>query len=190
MSLGGNQCVRLIGGQWRRRVLHFPAATGLRPTADAVRERLFNWLGQDLTGWRCLDLFAGSGALGFEAASRGAASVWMVEQDKAVCDALAASKHALHAEQVTLIRADAGDWIRQQRAALLAQPFDLVMLDPPFVLGKQAEILSQLQGCVHKSGWVYVEHNGALQPSPVWEIWRQGKTGQAYYCLLRQVNYE
>ena len=96
--------VRIIGGRWRRRVLRFPDAEGLRPTPDRVRETLFNWLGQDLSNLSCLDLFAGSGALGFEAASRGAARVVMVERSGRVAEALCANAGRLAAEQVEIVR--------------------------------------------------------------------------------------
>src|SRR5688572_32968292 len=99
--------VRIVGGQWRSRRIHFPQRPGLRPTPDRVRETLFNWLGQDLSGLACLDLFAGSGALGFEAASRGAARVVLVEKDRAVVAELERSRAALDAGQVTIVRADA-----------------------------------------------------------------------------------
>src|SRR4030088_1918081 len=99
--------VRIIGGLWRSRLIEFPGAADLRPTPDRVRETLFNWLGQDLTGLACLDLFAGSGALGFEAASRGGSPVVMVEHDRAASDALRDNKAALAARRVELVRADA-----------------------------------------------------------------------------------
>ena len=95
--------VRIIGGQWRRSRLPVPDAPGLRPTPDRVRETLFNWLGQDLSGWRCLDAFAGSGALGFEAASRGAARVLLVEQDRRLAEGLRAVKERLNADAVEVV---------------------------------------------------------------------------------------
>src|ERR1700712_5778857 len=104
--------VRIIGGTWRSRRIRFAARAELRPTPDRVRETLFNWLGQDLTGLACLDLFAGSGALGFEAASRGASRVVMVENDRAAYEALRENKAALAAAQVELARADALEFAR------------------------------------------------------------------------------
>src|SRR5213076_1304302 len=104
--------VRIIGGQWKRSKLPVRDKPGLRPTPQRVRETLFNWLGQDLTGWRCLDAFAGTGALGFEAASRGAAAVHLIEQDPALIDALRSSRDKLKAESVTITRADAVVWMR------------------------------------------------------------------------------
>ncbi len=104
--------VRIIGGAWRSRLIAFPAAKDLRPTPDRVRETLFNWLGQDLTGKACLDLFAGSGALGFEAASRGAQRVAMVERDPVVFKALAANRSRLRADAVELTKSDALEFLR------------------------------------------------------------------------------
>ena len=108
--------VRIIGGVWRSRILDFPDALDLRPTPDRVRETLFNWLGQDLSGRTCLDLFAGSGALGFEALSRGAASVVMVEKDPAVLRALRDSAQKLGGRNLTVVRGDALEFARESRA--------------------------------------------------------------------------
>ncbi|MGH8636943.1 MAG: 16S rRNA (guanine(966)-N(2))-methyltransferase RsmD, partial [Burkholderiales bacterium] len=123
--------VRLIGGAYRSRILRFPARTGLRPTPDRVRETLFNWLGQDLSGRECLDLFAGSGALGFEAVSRGAHRVVMVESDAATWRALERNAALLGCQPVVeLHRADALEFVRDAGRA-----FDIVFLDPPFDSG-------------------------------------------------------
>ena len=116
--------VRIIGGQYRRRLLDFPGTEGLRPTPDRVRETLFNWLGQDLPGWVCLDLFAGSGALGFEAASRGAARVIMIERDAKAFHALERNRATLGAGQLDLLRVDALAWLANNR-----ETFDLIFLD-------------------------------------------------------------
>src|SRR6187455_2229263 len=107
MTAGRRNRVRIIAGAWRSRLVHFPDAPGLRPTPDRVRETLFNWLGQWLNGMACLDLFAGSGALGFEAASRGASRVVMVENDRVAFDALQRSRELLGVEQVELVHEDA-----------------------------------------------------------------------------------
>src|SRR5882757_8213648 len=119
--------VRIIAGKWRSRLVGFPPAAQLRPTPDRVRETLFNWLGQRLDGLACLDLFAGSGALGFEAASRGAARVVMVEKDRAAFESLKASLAAIGAKQVELVFSDAFDFLGNTRG-----DFDVVFLDPPF----------------------------------------------------------
>ena len=122
--------VRIIGGQYRRRLLAFPDAPGLRPTPDRVRETLFNWLGQDLPGWSCLDLYAGSGALGFEAASRGAARVVMVERERAALETLQANRMLLGTTQLEIQRADCASWLAGN-----TELFDLIFLDPPFDSG-------------------------------------------------------
>ncbi len=130
--------VRIIGGEWRRRWLRFPAAHGLRPTPDRVRETLFNWLGQDLTGLGCLDLFAGSGALGFEAASRGARQVVLLERDRRIADALQASALALQAGAsvagaVEIVRSDALEFLAHDRRI-----YDVVFMDPPYAFWEQS----------------------------------------------------
>lgn len=173
--------VRIIGGKWRRRLLDFPDAEGLRPTADAVREKLFNWLGQDLPGWHCLDLFAGSGALGFEAASRGAARVVMIEQNRLVCNALQSNIKMLEANNIILACVDGVKWLPQAPSAA----FDLVFLDPPFASQLQAEILARLPAIIKPSAYVYVEHDGSLVIPAGWMVWREGRAGRAYYNLLK-----
>ena len=120
--------VRIIGGAWKRSKLPVADRPGLRPTPDRVRETLFNWLGQDLSGWRCLDAFAGSGALGFEAASRGAAESVLLERDPALVASLAATKTRLDATAVRVERTDALPWM----ARSAPDAFELVFLDPPF----------------------------------------------------------
>jgi 16S rRNA (guanine(966)-N(2))-methyltransferase RsmD len=117
--------VRIVGGAWKSRLIAFPQKKDLRPTPDRVRETLFNWLGQDLTGAVCLDLFAGSGALGFEAASRGARRVVMVERDPATFRSLTAARKELDAGAVDLVRAEALDFLRKD-----AGIYDVVFLDP------------------------------------------------------------
>src|SRR6476646_3143016 len=115
--------LRIDVGRWRRRNLTFAAVTGLRPTPDRVRETLFNWLGQTLAGWRVLDAFAGSGALGFEAACRGAAAVVMIEREAALVDGLRASQKRLQATAITVHRANALNWM-----TACADRFDLIFL--------------------------------------------------------------
>src|SRR6187397_596042 len=126
MAATKNQ-VRIIGGTWRSRVIAFAPRADLRPTSDRVRETLFNWLGQDLTGVVCLDLFAGSGALGFEAASRGAARVVMVERDRAACASLKENRDLLGADRIEIVERDALEFLRQDGAQ-----YDVIFLDPPF----------------------------------------------------------
>lgn len=145
--------IRIIGGQWRRTRLKVADKPGLRPTPDRVRETLFNWLGQDLTGWRCLDAFAGTGALGFEAASRGAAQVLMLEQDAALVAQLAALKTRLGAGGVTVQRGDAVMALKKTPPASL----DLVFLDPPFDSDLFDKALAAAVPALAEGGFLYLE---------------------------------
>ena len=129
--------VRLIGGSLRGRKLPVADRPGLRPTPDRVRETLFNWLGQELAGWRVLDAFAGSGALGFEAASRGAAEVWLLESDPALVRSLRDLRERFGVPSLRVERAEALAWMRRAPAA----SFELVLLDPPFDSGLAAPAL-------------------------------------------------
>jgi 16S rRNA (guanine(966)-N(2))-methyltransferase RsmD len=180
MRAAGGGEVRIIGGAWRSRRIRFVPRPGLRPTPDRVRETLFNWLGRDLEGWHCLDLFAGSGALGFEAASRGAARVLMVEQDAAALRALTANRQALQAEAVTVQRGDALEFLRHCR-----ERFDLVLLDPPFALDCWPQLLRGLPPCLKPGAPVYCESGGVLRPEPGWTVVKQGRAGQVGYQLLQ-----
>jgi 16S rRNA (guanine966-N2)-methyltransferase len=175
--------VRIIGGEFRRRMLEFPAAEGLRPTPDRVRETLFNWLGQDLHGWTCLDLFAGSGALGFEAASRGAARVVMVESERSACEALKRNREMLGAAVVDIQRGDALNWLAQH-----AETFDLVFLDPPFASDLAGRTLALLASHLNPDGQVYVEQRSVVEAPPGFIIHRSGRAGQSHYALLTKEN--
>lgn len=147
--------VRIIGGQWRRTQLPVLERPGLRPTPDRVRETLFNWLGQDLTGWRVVDAFAGTGALGLEAASRGAAEVLLVEPDAALVAGLRALKERLRADAVRVQR---GDGVAQLAACAPAS-LDLVLLDPPFEAAPALfeSALRAAARAVQAQGFVYLE---------------------------------
>lgn len=153
--------VRIIGGTWKRTKLPVADKTGLRPTPDRVRETLFNWLGQDLTGWRCVDAFAGTGALGLEAASRGAAQVLLVEQDGELVDTLRQLKSKLQAEAVAVERANGLTVL--QRLAGTGQ--DLVLLDPPFDAGIEGKALAAAQGALSPAGLIYLEAPRAWGPA-------------------------
>ena len=174
--------VRIIGGQWRRSLLPVADKPGLRPTPDRVRETLFNWLGQDLSGWRVLDAFAGSGALGFEAASRGAAEVLLVEQEGDLVRLLDAARERLKA---TNLRVQRGDGLAQLRSATAR--YELVLLDPPFGTGLGATALAAAARAVAPGGWVYLEAGEAppaalpagLQP------YRSGRAGAVHYALFQ-----
>ena len=177
--------VRVIGGAWRSRLIRFAPRAGLRPTPDRVRETLFNWLGQDLTGRDCLDLFAGSGALGFEAASRGARRVVMVERDPVACRILETNRAALGAGQVELARADALEFLRSDRAR-----YDVVFLDPPFSMGGWESVLSLLSPRLNDAALVYRESSGTDALVAGWEVWRRARAGQVTYQLLKRVSHE
>ena len=146
--------VRIIGGLWRGARLAVPDSPGLRPTPDRVRETLFNWLGQDLTGWRCIDAFAGTGALGLEAASRGAADVLLVERDPALAAGLRQSAQRLQALAVRVRRGDGLAALREQAGG----GADLALLDPPFdAAALFAPALAAAAAAVRVGGWVYLE---------------------------------
>ena len=174
--------VRIIGGQYRRRVLKFPDSEGLRPTPDRVRETLFNWLGQELDGWHCLDIFAGSGALGFEAASRGAARVVMVEQSAKVLAALRANAEMLqNPREVEIIRADALQYLASPKAK-----FDLIFLDPPYHKGWIARLEPLLTGVLNEDGALYVEAEYEIASLGDWRTERHGQAGEVHFHLLRR----
>jgi 16S rRNA (guanine(966)-N(2))-methyltransferase RsmD len=179
--------VRIIGGLWKRTPVPVLAVEGLRPTPDRVRETLFNWLGQDLEGWHCLDLYAGSGALGLEAASRGAARVVLVERDAKAVRMLRDWVERLSARAVEVMQADALGWVARR-----AQRFDLVFLDPPFGSAELARILPVLPAVLNDGAMVYVESPTALSADapplagvPGLTLHRSGSAGQVRYHLLR-----
>jgi len=171
--------VRIVGGLWRSRILEFPDAADLRPSPDRVRETLFNWLGRDLTGMVCLDLFAGSGALGFEALSRGAASVIMVEKNPVVLRALRDNAAKLGATGLTVVRGDALEFARGAHSR-----FDVVFVDPPYRLGLQVAALDLLRGLLALGGRVYVEGNAVFEPPRGWAILRRARAGNVHFHLL------
>ncbi len=174
--------VRLIGGQWKRSRLPVADRPGLRPTPDRVRETLFNWLGQDLGGWHCLDAFAGSGALGFEAASRGAARVLMVERDGRLVQSLQAVRARLGAAQVEIVCDDA----MRVLAGRPERRFDLVLLDPPYASGLLPAALHACADIVGATGWVYAEDAQPLTAPPGWCIHRATRAGAVHAALLRR----
>lgn len=174
--------VRIIGGQWKRSKLPVPDAPGLRPTSDRIRETLFNWLGQTLTGWRVLDAFAGSGALGFEAASRDAAQVVLVERDAKLAAGLRVSVQRLKATTVTVHTADALAWMR----AAPRGGFDLILLDPPFAADLFDAALAAAAPLLDEGGLVYVESPHEMAAPAGFTSWREGRAGAVHYRLLRR----
>lgn len=172
--------VRIVGGAWRSRLIAFPPRKDLRPTPDRVRETLFNWLGQDLTGSTCLDLFAGSGALGFEAASRGARRVTMVESDPVVYRALVANREALAAAAVEPRKADALEFLRSDESV-----YDVVFVDPPFKSGLWPRLAQLLPPRLAPGALVYYEGAAPPELPAGWKTHRQGRAGQVSYQLLK-----
>ena len=169
--------VRIIAGKWRSRLVRFPPVAALRPTPDRVRETLFNWLGQRLDDLACLDLFAGSGALGFEALSRGAARVVMVERDRAVAKALRESARALDAD-AEVVESDALAFVQKT-----AERFDVAFLDPPFASDLAARALTALPRCLGPGARVYVESAERLDPGPPYALLREDRAGAVRYAL-------
>ena len=178
--------VRIIAGQWRGRKLSFPDVQGLRPTADRARETLFNWLMPVLHGARCLDLFAGSGALGFEAASRGAAQVVMVDSSHDVVAALRENAELLSASSLQVCQQDAASYLTAGPG-----PFDVVFLDPPFsnpaLLVQSLDALSA-PGRLAAGAWIYIETPATSAEPEVlagWALEKRKKAGQVAYRLYR-----
>ncbi len=179
--------IRIIGGQYKRTKLPVANKPGLRPTPDRVRETLFNWLGQDLTGWRCADVFAGTGVLGFEAASRGAAEVLLCEQDPALVLQLQALKARLEAQMVKVERGDGLSLLRR----LMPGSQQLVLLDPPFESDLFAPALKAAAQAIGEAGLVYLEAprmwlDEELLPLGL-QVHRSGKAGAVHFHLLVRV---
>ncbi|MCB1919859.1 MAG: 16S rRNA (guanine(966)-N(2))-methyltransferase RsmD [Candidatus Competibacteraceae bacterium] len=180
------QALRIIGGQWRSRRLEFPDLPGLRPTPDRVRETLFNWLTPVLPGARCLDLFAGSGALGIEALSRGAAEVVFVERQPLAVRALRDNLDRLSARNARVDPLDALTWLRSPGI-----PFDIVWLDPPFSEDLLESVCALLEqgGWLAATAWIYLEAE-ADQPRPLlpahWTFHREKTAGMVAYRLARR----
>ena len=171
--MGGE--IRIIGGQWKRIRLAVPDKPGLRPTPDRVRETLFNWLGQSLEAWSCVDVFAGTGALGLEAASRGAAPVQLLEQDADLVKSLQATVQRLKAsDQVSVRRTDGVATLRSMPAASV----DLVLLDPPFESKLFESALKAARPCLRPAGWLYLE-------AP--ESWDEARLAPLGYALYRHL---
>ncbi|NWA59409.1 16S rRNA (guanine(966)-N(2))-methyltransferase [Pantoea sp. B9002] len=178
--------IRIIGGQWRGRKLPVPDSAGLRPTTDRVRETLFNWLAPDIQEARCLDCFAGSGALGLEALSRYAASATLLELERSVAQQLSQNLQTLRATQAKVVQTNTLQWLSQP-----GEPFDVVFVDPPFRKGLLQETLTLLE----QNGWlaaealIYVEsevENGAPVAPANWDLYREKIAGQVAYRLYQR----
>ena len=177
--------VRIIAGSLRNSRLAVPDLPGLRPTAERVRETLFNWLGQDLTGLTCLDLFAGSGVLGLEAASRGAQLVVMVERDPIAFKALRENANLLQASGVELVRTDALEFLTSD-----ARVYDVVFLDPPYALSDREPLLTRVRQRLAPGAMVYSEWPGPANVGAGWEVVRDDRAGAVHYRLLRALPSE
>lgn len=179
--------LRIIAGNWRSRRLAFPNLVNLRPTPDRVRETLFNWLQADVPGSICLDLFAGSGALGFEAASRGASEVFMIEASRDASAALSRNIDMLQADNISLITDDALEWLKQSHLI-----FDIVFLDPPYqtdLLGQCCQMLQSGKNLAENAK-IYIEHahgdEGVNIPDS-WKCLKNKSAGQVSYNLFSRV---
>lgn len=173
--------VRITGGDWRSRLIQVADGPGLRPTPDRVRETLFNWLGQDLSGLACLDCFAGSGILGFEAASRGAARVVMIEKERRAYAQLQKNAELFNSPVLKLVLGDA-----LKCAPAVAEACDLIFLDPPYRLGlleKMAPLLSRL---AKPEARIYAEAEHPLQSLGEWQVVKRGTAGQVHFHLLER----
>lgn len=177
--------MRLIGGKWRGTRLDVPDAPGLRPTSDRVRETLFNWLMPVLPGARVLDLFAGSGALGLEALSRGASAAVLVERDRTLATALGRTVDRLEGgEAAHVVNADALAWLSTEAAG----GFDVAFVDPPFADGLWQAVIPKLANRMAPSAWLYLETPIDASPTmpPGWELHREGRTREVRYALYRR----
>ena len=192
MAVNKNR-VRIIGGQWRGRKIEFPSIKGLRPTTDPIRETLFNWLQPYLPQANCLDLYAGSGVLGFEAASRGAQSVLMVEKDIRAIKALRTNRELIQADNVQLMHRMSLDVLNYKRKEMDTS-FDVVFLDPPFQQGELSECAKRLEesGCLSDDAVIYIECESNLDLDFLPNSWvrhRRKTAGQvAYYLYHKELN--
>ncbi len=178
--------IRIIGGQWRGRKLPVPQSAGLRPTTDRVRETLFNWLAADLPQSRCLDCFAGSGALGIEALSRYAGQVTLLELETSVARQLSTNLQTLKATTGQVVQGNTLQWLNQP-----GQPYDIVFIDPPFRKGLLTETITLLEthGWLASDALIYIEcetEQGALQVPDSWRLHREKTAGQVAYRLYHR----
>ncbi len=187
-SSGANR-IRLIGGQWRGRKLAFPDQEGLRPTPDRLRETLFNWIAASVPGSRCLDLFAGSGALGLEALSRGCGHATLVDSAPAVCRQLRENLQLLGCQDAEVVETSAPRWLAQQPGTR----YDLVFLDPPYrkdLLRTCCDLL-ETQGWLNDQALIYIEHEAELEPASLglpegWSCLKRKSAGQVVCCLYQR----
>jgi len=177
--------VRIVGGRWRGTKLPVLDRPGLRPTSDRVRETLFNWLMPKLPGARVLDLFAGTGALGLEALSRGAGRAVLVEHDRAIIETLRANVARLEAQDIAdIVQADALAWLHAQPEGA----FDVAFVDPPFDANLWGGVLPALVRCLRPDAWLYIEQPlaGEADPPAGWRLHREGRTREVRHALYRR----
>ena len=172
--------VRIGGGEWRSRLLKFPDAIGLRPTPDRVRQTVFNWLGQELYGLNCLDLFAGTGVMGFEALSRGAKQAVLIEKQAVAYQALMQNKSLLNVDTAQIIHTDALLFLEKNQ-----QKFDIIFCDPPYEQQWLDKLLPRLNKHLAQDGLLYIESEYVLQTAVGFDIIKQGKAGSVFYHLLK-----
>ncbi|MDP3743009.1 MAG: 16S rRNA (guanine(966)-N(2))-methyltransferase RsmD [Methylotenera sp.] len=175
--------IRINAGEWRSRLLKFPEAEGLRPTPERVRQTVFNWLGQDLTGLTCLDLFAGTGIMGFEALSRNAKSAVLVEKAPVVYKAILENKSTLNAINAQVLNDDALSFLGKNQ-----QLFDVVFLDPPYNQGWLDKVLPLLPAHLNNDAVVYAEAEYAIKQTDTWQVIKQSKAGNVFYHLLKSTH--
>lgn len=184
---GRANTLRIIGGEWRGRKLAFPDAQGLRPTGDRIRETLFNWLMAEVPGARCLDLFAGAGALGLEALSRGAREVVMIDQNPAVTDQLRQHLLTLGSDNGTVVQANALSWLTAATNRKPAERFDIVFIDPPFDRQLWQPAIQQLEapGLLRQQAAIYIETpvNTTVAVPTHWRLHREKRAGQVCFRL-------
>ena len=189
-KVNANNQVRINAGVWRSRLLKFPDVEGLRPTPERVRITVFNWLGQDLTGKTCLDLFAGTGAFGFEALSRNAKNVTMVENSRPAYSALLQNQAQLYHQ--TSLKAENCQIINQDALLFLtnnSQKFDIIFCDPPYKKAWLDKLLPILNQHLSQDGLLYIEAEFVIQSDATWHVKKQDKAGNVVYHLL-ELNHE
>lgn len=175
-----NNTVRISAGEWRSRLLKFPDVDGLRPTPDRVRQTVFNWLGQELHGLHCLDLFAGTGVMGFEALSRGAKQLVMIEKSRSAYQALLDNQASLKAADAQILNMDALQFLASHQ-----QVFDVIFVDPPYNQAWLDKVLPLVKSALSEDGLVYVEAEYGLQECEDWQVIKQGKAGNVFYHLIK-----
>lgn len=180
MSSKATNTVRISAGQWRSRIIKFPDVEGLRPTPDRVRQTVFNWLGQELHGLSCLDLFAGTGVMGFEALSRGAQQLILIEKSRPAYQSLLENKASLQAQNVDILNMDALQFLAQTK-----NKFDVIFVDPPYQQGWVNKVLPLVKGVLAEGGLIYVEAEYAITDSDEWQVVKNGKAGNVFYHLVK-----